>query len=92
MARVTIHLSSVLAGVVQGHRRFEVEGGTVRDALEALFAERPELRVHLFEETGGLRPHVLCFHNEVNTRWEDDLEQPTGDGDQITIMQAVSGG
>ena len=48
--------------------------------------------MHLFDETASLRPHVLCFHNETNTRWLDSMAVPLADGDTVTILQAVSGG
>lgn len=35
---------------------------------------------------------LLCFHNDENTRWLDDLDRPVRPGDTITIIQAVSGG
>lgn len=92
MARVTIELPTLLADVVEGRRTVEVEAASVADALEALFAELPTLRVHVFDESGAFRQHVLCFHNDVNTRWTEDLAAATADGDRVTIMQAVSGG
>ena len=48
--------------------------------------------MHLFDETGGFRQHVLCFHNETNLRWLESDEVPVADGDRLTVLQAVSGG
>lgn len=92
MARVTVHLPSLLAPVIGGSRRLEIEAATVRGVLDGLMAAHPELRVHLFDESGDFRQHVVCFHNETMTRWMDSLEVPVADGDEVTIMQAVSGG
>jgi hypothetical protein len=39
-----------------------------------------------------LRRHVLCFHNQENTRWFESLDRPVATGDVIMIIQAVSGG
>jgi hypothetical protein len=47
--------------------------------------------VHLFEENGQLRPHVLCFVNGSQTRLQDRSEPLEGRVD-ITFLQAVSGG
>ena len=69
-----------------------VEAGTVHDALQALVERHPALEVHLFDESSNLRQHVLCFHNDVNTRWMTSLDTPVQTGDTITILQAVSGG
>ena len=92
MARVTVRLPTMLVMVTKGSAAVEVEGDTVGETLEALLAVHPELEVHIFDENRALRPHVLCFHNETNTRWLPDLQAVTRDGDTVTIMQAVSGG
>ncbi len=92
MAEVTIELPSVLAPVVNGERSFTVDAETLPGALAALFELQPGMKVHLFDETESFREHVLCFHNQTNTRWMDSLDVPLRDGDTITILQAVSGG
>ncbi len=92
MARVTIRLPSLLGSLVGERREIVVQAETVENALSELLRAWPILRVHLFDETGGFRPHVLCFHNETCTRWMESLATPVRDGDVITLLQAVSGG
>jgi len=92
MASATLELPEMLATILGGPRRFEVEGKTCRAALEDAFRRHPALKVHVLDERGALRKHVLCFHNGENTRWTDTLDRPLADGDTITILQAVSGG
>lgn len=89
MAEVQVTIPSMLAGLVHGDRRFSIEGDDLGGVVEALFERHPELRVHLLDEQGELRPHVMFFHNEVGTR---QLEGPVRDGDTLTVLQAVSGG
>lgn len=91
MAQVRVRLPSVLSQIA-GVRDLEVEAETLKDGIEALLRNSPELRVHMFDEAGVLRQHVNCFYNDENTRWLEDLDLPLQDGDEITIMQAVSGG
>jgi molybdopterin converting factor small subunit len=69
-----------------------VEGETLDEALEDAYERLPALRVHLCDESGNFRPHVLCFLNDVNSRWLQRSERRLRDGDRITILQAVSGG
>jgi molybdopterin converting factor small subunit len=90
MARVTLELPSLLRNVL-AEGSLEIEGNTLDEALEDAYARLPGLRVHLCDESGGFRRHVLCFLNEVNTRWLDS-NPLLRDGDRITILQAVSGG
>ena len=92
VARVTIALPTLLARFTAGEREVAVEAGSLADALRRLVDAHPPLAVHLFNESGGLREHVLCFHNETNTRWLDSLEVELAPGDRIAILQAVSGG
>lgn len=92
MANVTIELPTLLHHVVDGRSTIDVQASTLRGALEALVKAHPAMRVHLFDESAGLREHVLVFHNDINSRWMDSLDAPVADGDRVTIMQAVSGG
>jgi len=89
---VTVELPAMLAALADGARRVPASGATCAEALGDLCRRHPALRVHLFDEHGRLRQHVLCFVNDVNTRWVDTLDIPVRDGDRLTILQAVSGG
>ena len=39
-----------------------------------------------------MRRHILCFCNQVYTRGVEGLEVPVNPGDEITILNSVSGG
>ncbi len=82
----------MLAEITGAGRMVTGTGDTVRAVLHDALEELPTLRVHLFDESGELRPHVQCFLNETNTRWLESLEEPVADGDELTVLQAVSGG
>lgn len=92
MATLTVRLPRMLSAFADGKLEFEVEGETLAGALDALTTRYPALAVHLFDEHRRLRGHVLCFHNDDNTRWLPSLDRPVKSGDVITIMQAVTGG
>jgi len=92
VATITVRLPRMLSGFTGGHLELELEADTLAAALHTLTTRYPALAVHLFDETGRLRGHVLCFHNDDNTRWLPSLERPVKSGDVLTIMQAVTGG
>ncbi len=71
---------------------FTGRGVTVRDVLEDLVATEPALRVHLFDDTGAVRQHILIYVGEKDLRWIAGLDAEVGDRTTITILQAVSGG
>ena len=91
MARVTVTLPRLLEPAVGPVRRVELEAGSVGEGIDLLLERHPTLRVHLFDEEGGLRQHVLCFLGGQQTRLEDrsiPITEPT----EVTFLQAVSGG
>ena len=92
MSKVTIELPSLLGIAVDGDRSVDVDADSLTAALQKLIERYPALEVHLFDETGDFREHVLCFHNQTNTRWLESIDVPLAEGDTITILQAVSGG
>jgi molybdopterin converting factor small subunit len=92
VARVEISIPSVLAQMVRGRRSFAVEGETIGEALEDLLRQAPALRVHLLDDAGELRRHVLCLHAGEYARGTRGLDRPLGADGTITILNAVSGG
>ena len=89
MPSIGVTLPSMLATLIGGDRRFELDATSIADAVDSLFTRHPELRVHLLDEQGALRPHVMLFHNDHALR---ALEGTIRDGDTLTVLQAVSGG
>lgn len=91
MPRAVVTLPRLLEPAVGSVRRVEVEGDTLGEAVTALLEAYPTLRVHLFDEDGDLRQHVICFVNGRQTRLENRSLDLT-EGTDITFLQAVSGG
>ncbi|MFP3944810.1 MAG: MoaD/ThiS family protein [Alphaproteobacteria bacterium] len=89
---MTVHLPPVLAAVTGGARRFEARGGTVRAVLEDLAASMPGLGLHLFDEAGALRPHIVCIHRDVVVRAHQAAKHEVRPGDEITLTNALAGG
>lgn len=88
---VDVILPRMLADVL-GEETLRVQASTVAEALEAAYARIPALRHHLCDESGGFRTHVLCVHNGVSTRESGSLRGRVKEGDEIRIVQAISGG
>jgi len=92
VATVQVRLPGLLAQILGGSKQIEVQADTLQGALDRLLVDYPALKVHLYDESGQLRPHVNLFYNDTNSRWLSSLEVPVHDGDTVTVMQAVSGG
>lgn len=88
MAAVEVTIPRMLADLVGGARRHTADGETVGEVVVAVTRRHPQLAVHVFDESGGVREHVSVFHNERMA----DLTAVVGEGDRVVILQAVSGG
>jgi molybdopterin converting factor small subunit len=67
----------------------DATGSTVAELLADLDRRHPGLRFRVVDEQGRLRPHVRVFFNRTIVR---DLDVPVSDGDEVALMQALSGG
>ena len=91
MSDVLLRLPSVLK-VAVGTDRIRVSGATLAEAFEAAFETHPNLRYHLTQESGELRPHVLCLVNGEHVPRGEIAAMTLHDGDEILIHQAITGG
>lgn len=69
-----------------------VAGGSVREALEAVFGENPRLRGYVLDDRGRLRKHVSIFVNGERVGDPAGLTDTVDDAAEIYVMQALSGG
>ena len=89
---VTVKLPTQLRGSAGGESATSVEGATVGEALDALYAAHPELRDRLSDEDGSLRRFVNVYVAGDDIRFGEVLETPLSDGQEIQILPAVAGG
>lgn len=67
----------------------ESDGDTVDSLLSDLDRHFPGIRFRIVDEQGRLRQHMKVFVNQDSVR---DLATPLSAADDVTIMQALSGG
>ena len=72
-----------------GGKAVEAAGGTLQEVLADLDRQYPGLRFRVIDEQGQMRPHMRFF---VNGDQVFDLERPLANTDQVTLVQALSGG
>ena len=91
---VRVTLPAALTEFTGGRAVVEIPGApaSVGDILAGRGAAHPGLRDRLVTERGGLRPHVNVFVDGENTRFLGGLDTPVGDGAEVVILPAVSGG
>ena len=82
----------MLRDSVGGRASFTIDADTIASALETIKRDYPLLRVHVWDDFGQQRQHVLIFHNDTALRWLPTLDEPLKEGDRLQIVQAISGG
>jgi sulfur-carrier protein len=88
----TVKLPTQLREAASGQSAVEVDGATVGEALEALFAVHGELRDRLADGDGSLRRFVNVYVDGEDIRYGDGLKTPVADRQEIQILPAVAGG
>jgi molybdopterin synthase sulfur carrier subunit len=88
---VTVKIPAQLRAVTGGEGELEVEGGTVGEALDAVFEQHEALRDRLISDD-SLRRFVNVYVSGEDIRFQDGLETELTDGDEVTILPAVAGG
>ena len=89
---VRVLIPPVLRNVTGGRRAIESQGRTLQEVLVNLTREHPALALHLFDERGDVRRHVLCIHDSSAVRPVDFASRTIRDGDEIIITNALAGG
>ena len=67
----------------------EAEGATLGEVLADLDRRYPGIRFRMIDEQDGIRRHVRIF---VNRERVEGLEVKLAPGDEVQILQALSGG
>jgi sulfur-carrier protein len=70
----------------------EVTGGTVAQALAAIFADTPEVRDYVLDEQGHVRKHVHIYVNGKRIADRERLTDAVTAESEIYVLQALSGG
>ena len=87
----TVKIPAQLRGLTGNEAEAQVEGSSVGEALEALYARFEGLRDRITED-GELRRFVNVYVGGEDIRFGAGLDTPVGEGDEITILSAVAGG
>jgi MoaD family protein len=89
---IKVKIPSQLRAAAGGASEAEVQGSTVREALDALFEQHADLRDRLSDDGGGLRRFVNVYVGDEDIRFSEGLDTPVSDGDELRILPAVAGG
>jgi molybdopterin converting factor small subunit len=86
---VKVRIPDPLRSYTQQQKVVEADGETVAALLTDLDTRYPGIRFRMVDEQDRIRKHMKVFVNDESVR---DLNTPITVRDEITIMQALSGG
>jgi sulfur-carrier protein len=89
---VTFSLPTILARLADGNATFEATGTTLGEVVEGVAERYPQLAPRLKDKSGGPYPFVAFYLNDEDARFRGGFEAPVSDGDEITVIAAISGG
>jgi sulfur-carrier protein len=86
---VKVRIPDPLRSYTGREKVVEATGDTLATLLVDLDRQFPGIRFRMVDEQEQLRKHMKVFVNDESVR---DLSTPITSADEITIMQALSGG
>jgi molybdopterin converting factor small subunit len=86
---VKVWIPQPLRSYTDQRSQVEAEGATLAALLADLDRRYPGIRFRMIDEQDGVRQHMRIFVNRVPVK---SLATPLGDGDEVHIFQALSGG
>lgn len=92
--KVHIRIPSPLRRYTDNQAKVDIEldGNSVKEALDELVKEFEELKRHLYDEEGSLRNFVNIYNNSEDVRFADGLQTRITEGDELSIIPAIAGG
>lgn len=88
---ITVEFTSSLSHQTDAPRS-SVEGTTVRECLQAVFAMHPALRGYVMNDQNAVRQHVVVFLDGTAIQDRRTQSDPVKPDSEIFVMQALSGG
>jgi molybdopterin synthase sulfur carrier subunit len=89
---VTFSLPTILAKLAEGQSTFEASGSTLGEVVAGVAQRFPQLAPRLQDRTGEPYPFVAFYLNDEDSRFKGGFGAPVSDGDEITVVAAISGG
>ena len=87
-----VQIPTALRSYTGDESQVRVQGGTVGEALDDLSRRFPQIRRHLYAESGELRMFVNVYINDTNVRDLSGPATPVAEGDTLLIVPSIAGG
>ena len=89
---VSVRIPTILRTYTGGESEVTASGATLAEVLDDLDASYSGIKGRVLDESGSLRRFVNVYVGNEDVRFLDNLDTPTPDGAQISVIPAVAGG
>jgi molybdopterin synthase sulfur carrier subunit len=88
----TVRIPTILRTYTDGQSEVSADGATLAEVLDDLDAHHAGIKGRILDDQGALRRFVNVYVGNDDVRFLENLETPTPDGTQISVIPAVAGG
>jgi molybdopterin synthase sulfur carrier subunit len=89
---IKIRFSTPLQRLTQGKSEIDAEGSNVRELIGNLECLFPAMKDRVHDEKGNLRRFINIYVNNEDIRFLRLGETVLKDGDEVSIISAITGG
>ena len=89
---VSVRIPTILRTYTGGESEVAAAGDTLADVLDDLDQSYSGIKGRILDDSGELRRFVNVYVGNDDVRFLDNLDTPTPDGTQISVIPAVAGG
>lgn len=87
-----VRIPTQLRSLTDGASELQIDGGNVKEIIDALEQLHPGIARRLLDEEGRLRRFVNVYVDEEDVRFLQGLETAVPEGASLSIIPAVAGG
>ena len=87
-----VRIPTILRTYTGGESEVSADGATLAEVLDDLDSRYAGIKGRILDDQGALRRFVNVYVGNDDVRFLDNLETPTPDGTQISVIPAVAGG
>ena len=87
-----IKIPSPLRQFTDNQSYVEVDGLTIKEVLQKIFDQYPQIKSHILDQNGEIRNFVNIYVNGTNIKEEDNLDTTVPVDSDIRIIPAIAGG
>jgi sulfur-carrier protein len=88
----TVRIPTPLRKLTQGAEEVTASGKNVGELIADLEKNFPGIKERICDEKGAVRRFVNIFVKDEDIRFQQNLDTPVGDNDEVSIVPAIAGG